>query len=131
VARPANEHPTDAELEVLRILWRDGPSSLGHICEQLREHRNVATTTVATQLSVMLQKKLVKRSKGTRSYIWAAQITQRKATSGLVAKLLDRVFDGSAERLVAHLVQNGQLKPAERNEIRQLLESDDDGGESA
>ena len=61
MARPASLHPTDVELEILHVLWADGPSALSTVCDRLREQREVATTTVATMLRVMLDKGLVKR----------------------------------------------------------------------
>lgn len=122
--RPADQ-PTDGELEVLRVLWDAGPCSLGQVCSALREQRQVATTTVATVLKVMLQKKLVKRKQGPRGYLWSAGMSRRVARTGLLQKLLDRVFDGSAHHLVAHLLKDGQLAEQEREELRRLLASDD------
>ena len=49
--RPPSTHPTDGELEILRVLWENGTSSLGAICETLRREREVAATTVATMLA--------------------------------------------------------------------------------
>ena len=102
------------------MLWDHGPASLGHICTSLRQQRDVATTTVATMLKVMLEKSLVKRDDGPRGYLWTATVTRRAATSGLVGKLVERVFDGSAHRLVAHLVESGQLTRDELEELRKL-----------
>jgi predicted transcriptional regulator len=56
MARRASTHPTDGELEILRVLWDYGNASLGEICDALRRERDVATTTVATMLRVMLDK---------------------------------------------------------------------------
>lgn len=123
MARPAAVHPTDAELGVLRVLWESGPCTLGQVCSALREEKQVATTTIATVLQVMLQKKLVKRKQGKRGYLWSARLSRQTAASGLVRKLLDRVFDGSAHRLVAHLVEDGQLDDEELTLLRDLLKS--------
>lgn len=122
MARPASAHPTDAELEILKILWNSGPSELGQIVTALNLERTVATTTVATTLKIMMQKGWVERQQGERGYRWAAQVSQKDATSGLLRKLLDRAFDGSAGRLVARLVEDGALSERDRDEIRRLLE---------
>jgi BlaI family transcriptional regulator, penicillinase repressor len=122
MARPANPHPTDGELELLQILWQQGPASLGQICTALRAQRPVATTTVATILKVMLEKSLVERKSVKQRYLWSAKTSRQSATSGLVSKLVDLVFDGSAERLVAHLVESGQLNDSQRKEIKRLLQ---------
>ena len=125
MARPASTQPTDGELEILKVLWASGPVELGQICTALRQHRPVAATTVATMLKVMMTKGLVKRSQGTRGSNWSAKVSQRAATAGLLRKLLDRVFDGSAQRLVEHLLEEGRLSDQDRQEIRRLLQNAD------
>ena len=119
--RPRHPRPTDAELEILQALWDRGPAALGEICTALREQRDVATTTVATVLKVMEQKGLVTRKPGGRRSLWAAKVSRGAAANRLLSGLLDRVFDGSAHRLVAHLVETGRLSPGEIRELRQLL----------
>jgi predicted transcriptional regulator len=123
MARPASTHPTDGELEILRVLWDRGPLSLSALCEALRSERDVATTTVATMLKVMLDKRLVRRKRAARGRQWSAAVTQSAAARSMVGKLVDGIFDGSASRLVAHLVEGGQLSPQELNEVRELIES--------
>ncbi len=130
MARPASKQPTDGELELLKILWEAGPSELGTVVAAQRQARPVATTTVATMLKVMLEKRLVTRRKGRRGYLWTAKVTEKATTRGLLSKLLDRAFDGSAHRLVAHLVEDGKLSEQDRAAIRRLLEvTDDDANE--
>jgi BlaI family transcriptional regulator, penicillinase repressor len=130
MSRPPSTHPTDAELEILKILWEAGPSELGQIVASLRQARTVATTTVATTLKVMMQKGSVERSDGPRGYLWAARVGRDEATSGLLRRLLERAFDGSAGRLVARLVEDGALTRRDRDEIRRLLEANEDEEES-
>ncbi len=121
MARPPSMNPTDGEMEILLVLWREGPSTLGQICAALCAQRALATTTVATMLKVMLEKKLVQRKQGKQSYLWSARTTRQSAASGMVRKLVNLVFDGSAQRLVAHLVESGQLSDEERKELRRLM----------
>jgi BlaI family transcriptional regulator, penicillinase repressor len=123
MARPPSKEPTDGELEILKILWEIGPAGLGQIHRALEERREVATTTVATMLKLMLGKELVKREEGPRGYLWSAGVSRNTAVSGLLGKLLQRVFDGSARRLVAHLIEDGGLDDRERTEILELLKS--------
>ena len=125
MARPASTQPTDGELEILKILWSTGPAELGQICAALREQRPVAATTVATMLKVMQTKRLVKRTAGPRSNLWSARLSQKNATTSLLTKLVDRVFDGSAQRLVVHLLEEGSLNQHDREEIRRMLERSD------
>jgi BlaI family penicillinase repressor len=122
MARPPATHPTDGELEILRILWSAGPSSLSAVCESLRSEREVATTTVATMLKVMLDKELVKREGAGRGAVWSAAVTQKSAARGMVRKLVANVFEGSAHRLATHLVEGGQLTDKQLAELRTLID---------
>jgi predicted transcriptional regulator len=123
MARPPNAQPTDGELEILQVLWDAGPAEFGQIRAALWQRRPVAPTTVATMLRVMLAKGLVTRSRGLRGYLWTAKVSRVAATSGLLRKLLDRVFHGSAQRLVAHLLEEGGLSDQDRRAIRRLLDA--------
>jgi len=128
MARPRSTHPTDGELKILQILWQNGPCGLGRVCKALRQRRPIATTTVATNLGVMLHKKLVRRRQTPQGYLWSAKTSRQSAAGGMVRKLVDLVFDGSAQRLVAHLLESGQLSEHEREEIQKML---DEGGKGA
>ncbi|MHC5538312.1 BlaI/MecI/CopY family transcriptional regulator [Singulisphaera rosea] len=129
MARPPSTQPTDGELELLKILWETGPAGLGQVHAMLQERRGVAITTVATMLKMMLAKDLVRREDGPRGYLWSASVSRQKAVSGLVGKLLNLVFDGSARRLVAHMIDQGQIDDEEREEILKLLRSRAEAGE--
>jgi len=124
MARPPSTHPTDGELELLQILWQAGPCSLGQVCTAMRLRRPIATTTVATILKVMLDKRLVYRKRTSQGYVWSAKTTRQSAATGMLRKLVDLVFDGSSKRLVAHLLESDQLSDRERRELRQWI---DDG----
>ncbi len=86
----------------------------------------MAITTVATMLKMMLAKELVQREDGPRGYQWSARLSRKVAVSGLLGKLVQHVFDGSAPRLVAHLIEEGGLDEGERKEILDLLRSQAD-----
>ncbi len=122
MARSASPHPTDGELEILRVLWSDGPTSLSTLCETLRRQRDVATTTVATMLRVMLDKGLVRRQGSGRGAQWSAAVTQKKTAKNMVSKLVDHVFDGSADLLAAHLIEGGQLSAQQLAELRTMID---------
>jgi len=128
MARPTSAHPTDAELEILKVLWDAGPSELGPIVAALNRERTVATTTVATTLKVMERKGWVGRAEGSRGYRWSAKVSRERTTSGLLRRLMDRAFDGSAGRLVARLIEDRALSDRDREEIRRLLDVDAEEG---
>jgi BlaI family transcriptional regulator, penicillinase repressor len=123
MARPPSAQPTDAELEILKVLWEYGPAGLGPVHAAIQENRPVALTTIATTLKTMLTKGLVARQDGPRGYVWSAATSRGSTATGLLGKLVQHVFDGSARRLIAHLIQEGALDDRDRDEIRVLLES--------
>ena len=127
MARPASTQPTDGELEILKVLWDEGPSGLKQVCDALRRGRPVATTTVATMLKLMQDKGLVDRDEGEagRGSVYSARVSREAASTGLVRRLVDMVFDGSARRLVAHMLENEKLSECDRAEIRRLLDEDE------
>lgn len=125
MARKPSGRPTDAELAILQVLWSEGPSGLGMVHDALRASRPVALTTVATTLKVMLDKGLVRREDGPKGYVWSAATTRREAAAGMLGKILDHIFDGSARGLVAHLIEGGALDDRDRRAIREMLDAAD------
>jgi predicted transcriptional regulator len=122
MARKATPHPTEAEFEILNALWEQGPSTLGEIWKAVRDKRPVARTTIATTLSTMLNKGLVQRGKGPQAYVWSASRNRDKTARQVVGHMLDQVFDGSARRLMTHLIDGGQLSRQDVDAISRMLD---------
>lgn len=124
MARRPSTDPTEVELEILTALWDGGAQELGRVRDAVStaRGREVAKTTIATMLGVMLDKGLVRRERGGRGYLWEAAVSRNATSSGVLSRVIDRVFDGSAKRLVAHLIEDGRLTPQERREIQALLD---------
>jgi len=127
MARAPSQQPTDGELEILKVLWEIEPAGLGPIHAVLQGRRAVAVTTVATMLKMMREKGLVRRDGPPRAYAWSSEVSREAAASGLLGKLVRHVFDGSARRLVAHMIREGTLDDRERAELVELLEGRSDG----
>ncbi len=123
MARTPSTQPTDGELEILKVLWDHGPAELGPIRTALQEKRAVAATTIATMLKLMREKGLVDRADGPRGYLWSARVSKKAARAGLLGKLLDLAFEGSARGLVAHMLEEGRLSNQDREAIRKLLDA--------
>ena len=111
----------ELQLAIMRILWQQGEATVAEVHSRLLEERGLAPTTVATMLKVMLEKGLVERVRGERHYRWSARVSQDNATSGLLRQLIDAAFDGSAKRMVAHLMEHGKIGDKERREIIDLV----------
>lgn len=116
--RHPSPEPTERELDILQVLWESGPSSLGEIAQKLEAKRGIATTTVATILKVMLDKKMVAKSEDRH---WRALASRKATGSSMVRRLLNRLFDGSAHRLMVHVLEDEKLSAAEIAMLQSML----------
>ena len=114
--------PTNAELEILRLLWAKGPQTVRELHRAVRRHRDVGYTTVLKTLQVMTDKGLVSRDESARSHVYAAAVPEGMVKRRLVSDLLDRAFDGSAAGLVMQALSAKRASPAELRQIRELLD---------
>ena len=110
--------PTEAELELLRVLWQHGDCTVRQVHESLARDNPVAYTTVLTTLQIMHQKGLVKRDESERAHVYAATLSQRRAQKRFLGKLLHRVFEGSSTELVMQALGSG--KPASAEELAMI-----------
>jgi predicted transcriptional regulator len=117
---PDRRKPTDAELTILRVLWTRGPSTVRDVFDALGGEG--AYTTVLKLLQIMTEKGLVQRDESARTHVYVAADSEDQTQKQLVTDLLDRVFDGSAAKLVLQALESGKTTPAEVAEIRKLLE---------
>jgi len=111
--------PTDAELAILRVLWARGPSTVRQVAEDLG--RDTGYTTALKLLQIMTEKRLVRRDESSRTHIYEAAYTQDQTERQLVTDLLDRVFDGSAAKLVLQALATTKATPEELDEIKKLI----------
>jgi predicted transcriptional regulator len=119
--------PTDAELNILRVLWADGPSTVREVMQALDADQGY--TTVLKHLQIMLDKGLVTRDESGRAHVYAAATQEADTQQRLVEDLLDRAFSGSAETLVMRALSSEAVTEEELEDIRALLdemEDDDD-----
>jgi predicted transcriptional regulator len=112
--------PTDAELGILQVLWARGPSTVREVAETLG--REGAYTTVLKFLQIMTDKRLVRRDDRARTHVYEAVYSQEETERQLVTELLDRVFAGSAAKLVLQALAAKKTSPEELAEIRKLLD---------
>ena len=112
--------PTDAELAILRVLWARGPSTVREVAEEMG--REGAYTTVLKLLQIMTEKRLVHRDGSERTHVYEAAYSEGQTHKQIVTDLLDRVFDGSAAKLVLQALAAGKASPEEVAEIRALLD---------
>jgi len=114
--------PTNAELEILRVLWQRGASTVRDVHESLDHARPVGYTTVLKLLQIMVEKGLVRRDASARSHVYTAVASQGATQRRLVADLVQRVFGGSTLGLVLHALESTPATGPQREQIRRLLD---------
>ena len=120
MVRRASKKPTDAELSILRVLWLRGPSTVREVAQELG--RESGYTTILKLLQIMTEKGLVRRDESPRTHVYEAASSEGQTQRQLVKDLLDRVFDGSATKLVMQALATKKTSRKELEEIRKLLD---------
>ena len=113
--------PTGGELAILQVLWSRGPSTVRQVVEAMG--REGGYTTVLKLLQIMTEKRLVCRNESARTHIYEAAYSQDHTQKQIVTDLLDRVFDGSAAKLVMQALATKRASPEELREIHRLLKA--------
>jgi BlaI family penicillinase repressor len=119
--------PTPAELEILRVLWQRGPSTVREVHASISDSRPTGYTTILKMLQIMTDKGLVGRDESQRAHVYSACLAEAQTQRQLVRDLLDRAFDGSAMKLVMHALAAQKTSPEEIARIRQLLDEIEGG----
>ena len=114
--------PTDAEIEILKVLWRRGPSTVRDVFDSLSETKQTGYTTVLKTMQIMAEKGLVRRDETERAHRYEAAVAEEETQRQMVGDLLRRVFDGSAKRLVMQALSSRAASAEELEEIRRLLD---------
>jgi predicted transcriptional regulator len=117
----APQRPTEAELEILRVLWERGPSTVRQVHESL-SGRDTGYTTTLKLMQIMADKGLVTRDESTRTHVYAARLSQESTQRQLVNDLVDRAFGGSAAELVLRALSSHKTSDEELREIRNLID---------
>ncbi|MEX2260886.1 MAG: BlaI/MecI/CopY family transcriptional regulator [Bryobacteraceae bacterium] len=120
--RPRSSVLTEQELEIMKIVWELEQATVRDVYENLLERRKIAYTTVMTMMKILEQKKYLKKTQGERAFVYAPSRPKQQVIGGMVKDFLQRVFNGSAEPLVVHLVEDGRLSGKELREIARLLQ---------
>ena len=119
MGRKTSKHLTNLELEVMQALWAASPANVQMVQRGLK--RELAYTTVQTVLNILARKGHVSRQLQDRTYFYSPVSSQRAAVRKTLRNFVDRVFGGSAERLVMNLIQTKALTPEQLAKLRKLL----------
>ena len=121
MVRPKSDHPTPAELEVLKILWQHGELTVREVMEHMDSRPGRAYTTIMSLLSVMNDKGLLERQSKGKAFVYSAAADEHRTLSAMLSDLVQRAFQGSSSALVAHLLEGENPSSEDLDEIRQLL----------
>jgi BlaI family penicillinase repressor len=114
--------PTDAELQILRVLWEQGPSTVRDVHSILERSRALGYTTVLKLMQIMAEKGLVARDETARAHVYRARVAQEETQRQLAGHLLKWAFGGSATKLMMQALASQKASPEEIGKMREMLE---------
>lgn len=114
--------PTEAELEILGVLWERGEATVREVFEVINQQKTVAYTTVLKLLQIMHEKGLVERDEENRAHVYRAKIEQEETGKKMLDDILQKVFGGSSLKLVQQVLETKRTSAGELKEIRRMIE---------
>ena len=119
--------PTEAELEILQLLWQHGPSTVRFVNDKLNEKKETGYTTTLKIMQIMTSKNMLKREEDGRSHVYKAVMKEEETQQQLLDRFLDTAFRGSAARLVMQALGNAKPSKEELEEIKKLIQKMEGG----
>jgi BlaI family penicillinase repressor len=119
--RPKSPTLTEQELEIMKIVWARDVATVRDVYEALLERRKIAYTTVMTMMKILEQKKYLRKNQEDRAYVYRPTKPKNQVIKGMVREFVNRVFNGSAEPLLVHLIEDQRLSEKELDEITRLI----------
>jgi BlaI family penicillinase repressor len=111
---------TGQELEIMKVVWERESVTVRDVYEALLERRKVAYTTVMTMMKILEQKQYLRKNQTDRAYVYRPAQPKGQVIGAMVREFVNRVFNGAAEPLLVHLVEEHDLSPEELEEIARL-----------
>jgi len=122
--RPKSATLTEQELEIMKIVWQRERVTVRDVYEDLLERRKIAYTTVMTMMKILAQKKYLRKSQEDRAYVYQPTKPKNQVIKGMVREFVNRVFNGSAEPLLVHLMEDRKLSGKDLEEISRMIRED-------
>lgn len=122
---PKYVKPTESELEILQILWKNGTATVRDVHEELAQTKDVGYTTTLKLMQIMHEKGLVKRDESMRTHIYQPAVNKEKTQKHLLTKMIDSLFGGSSTQLVLQALGSSErnVSAEELEEIQKLIEN--------
>jgi BlaI family penicillinase repressor len=119
--RPKQGIPTGQELEIMKVVWQLKSATVRQVYEELLKGRKIAYTTVMTLMNILEKKGHLKKSQEERAFLYVPAKPRKQVIGSMVREFVQRVFNGSAEPLLAHLIEDEQVTERELEEIRRTI----------
>jgi BlaI family penicillinase repressor len=122
MARKPSPALTDAEAQIMAVLWRLNTASVGDVVAAINERRAVTYSTVQTILRILETKGYVAHDKVARAFVYRPVVDERQARRRALRHLVSRLFEGSPSLLVLNVLEDEDIDPAEREQLKKLIE---------
>ena len=122
MARKQSPALTDVEAEVMAVLWRLGKGSVGDVVGAMKETRAVNYSTIQTILRILESKGYATHAKVARAFVYEPMVDERQARRRALRHLVRRLFEGSPTLLVLNVLEDEEIDPAEREQLKKLIE---------
>jgi len=114
--------PTDAEMEILKVLWDNGPNTVRFVNDRLNERKDVGYTTTLKITQIMFDKGMVERIREGRTHVYTPLVSETEVQQKVLDRLLETTFGGSAKKLVMSALGRNRSSKEELEEIRKLID---------
>ncbi|MCG8653893.1 MAG: BlaI/MecI/CopY family transcriptional regulator [Pirellulales bacterium] len=119
--RPPSNAPTEVELQILRVLWQNGPSTVRQVHNALKDQRETGYSTTLKMMQVMNEKGLLTKNEKHRPQTYRPTVSETQTQTRLVDDLIQRAFQGAIDQLVLRAVSSKHLSEQERAQVKELL----------
>lgn len=119
-----NAEPTKAQLEILQVLWKFGPSTVRFVNDQLNQQKQEALSYTSTLklMQIMLEKEMVRRDESNMTHVYAAVLEEQKTKRVVLDKFVDSMYEGSVKNLMLELMGNDKTSNKDWDTIKELLQ---------
>ncbi len=119
--RPRHSTLTPQELEIMKLVWERDSVTVRDVYEALLERRKIAYTTVMTMMKILELKGYLKKRRQERAFVYWPADKKEKVIGKMIREFMDRVFNGSAEPLLVHLVKGKHIREKDLEKVRRML----------
>ena len=114
-------NPTESELEILQLIWQNGPSTVRFINEKQNELKEVGYTTTLKIMQIMAEKGILEVDKENRQHVYTPTLDENETKGNLLDGFLKKTFSGSAMKMVMQALGNHNPSKEELDEIKNLI----------